>query len=207
MGAYEAKRRKGGTRAALLRATAGLLESGGIGAVTLRAVGEAAGVSRQAPYKHFADKTELLSVVAARYFDSLGEEMAKAAEAADDDPLERVEAMAACYARFALASPSRYRLMFGPELRNSTSEELRSAAHAVHERFVGAVAECQDVGRLPGEDPVELSALLYATSHGAVDLTLSGHVEPSKGLGDPAAIARSLIARLEVSEGRCPDFT
>ena len=52
------ERRTGGkdTRSALLGAAAGLLEERGIEAVTLRAVGERAGVSRQAPYKHFADK-------------------------------------------------------------------------------------------------------------------------------------------------------
>ncbi|HEX7170798.1 MAG TPA: helix-turn-helix domain-containing protein, partial [Rubrobacter sp.] len=52
------------TRSALLGAAAGLLEGRGIEAVTLRAVGERAGVSRQAPYKHFADKEALLSVLA-----------------------------------------------------------------------------------------------------------------------------------------------
>ena len=51
------------TRAALLGAAAGLLEGHGLEAVTLRAVGERAGVSRQAPYKHFADKEALLSVL------------------------------------------------------------------------------------------------------------------------------------------------
>src|SRR3712207_9402341 len=60
------------TRSALLDAAAGLLEGRGIEAVTLRAVGERAGVSRQAPYKHFADKEALLSVVAAGYFERLG---------------------------------------------------------------------------------------------------------------------------------------
>lgn len=191
---------KGGTRSALVRAAAELLESEGMSGVTLRAVGGRAGVSRQAPYKHFADKEELLSVVAAGYFDLLGEEMANAAKAAGDDPLACLEAIGVCYARFALKSPSRYGLMFGPELQNSTSEEFQSAAHAVHERFVGVVAECQEAGQLPAGDTVELAALLYATSHGAVDLTLSGHAETSKGLGDPAKLSRLLLARLRISE-------
>lgn len=198
-GRLEKEAVKGGTRSALVRAAAELLESRGMSGVTLRAVGGRAGVSRQAPYKHFRDKEGLLSVVAARYFDRLGGEMANAAEVAGADPLARLEAMGVCYARFALESPSRYRLMFGPELQNSTSEDLRSAAHAVHEKFVGAVAECQEVGELPAGDPIELAALLYAASHGAVDLTLSGHVEVSKSLGDPAELSRLLLARLRLS--------
>lgn len=190
---------RGGTRAALLRAATELLESQGIEAVTLRAVGRRAGVSRQAPYKHFANKQDLLSVVAAGSFGLLGEEMKDAAAAAGDDPLARLEAMGVCYASFALETPPRYRLMFGPELQDSASEDLGSAAGAVHDLFVKAVAECQDTGLLPAGDPVALSALLYATSHGAVDLTLSGHVEDSKGLGNPAAITRALITRLRIS--------
>jgi AcrR family transcriptional regulator len=75
------------TRSALLGAAAGLLEEFGIGAVTLRAVGERAGVSRGAPYKHFADKEALLSVLAAGYFGRLGMEMWRAAEEAEGNPL------------------------------------------------------------------------------------------------------------------------
>jgi Bacterial regulatory proteins, tetR family len=42
-----------------------LLDSGGPDAVTLRGVGARAGVSRGAPYRHFADKESLLTAVAA----------------------------------------------------------------------------------------------------------------------------------------------
>lgn len=42
---------------------------------------------------------------------------------------------------------------------------------------------------------MELAAILYATVHGAVELTLAGHVE-EKGLGDPDNLVRALLARL-----------
>src|SRR5918999_542863 len=129
-------RRAVDTRAALLGAAAGLLEGHGMAAVTLRAVGERAGVSRQAPYKHFADKEELLSVVAAGYFDRVGGEVAEAAGAAGGG--------------------------------------------------------LQEAGELPGDDPVKLAALMYATAHGAVDLALSGHTDEAKGLGDPLSLVRLL---------------
>lgn len=187
-----------GTRVALLRAAAGLLEEHGMAAVTLRAVGERAGVSRQAPYRHFADKEELLSVVAAGYFGRIGEAMAGAAEAGDG-PFDRLDAMVEAYMSFSLASPSRYRLMFGPEVKNSSYPAVHEAARAVHERFVRAVAGCQDAGSLPDGDPVELAALMYATAHGAVDLTLSGHTEEAKGLGDPLALIRLLLTHLRIS--------
>lgn len=190
-----ATRKRGGTRGALIRAAAGLLEERGITAVTLRAVGERAGVSRQAPYRHFAKKEELLSVVAAGYFDRVGEKMAGAAEAADGS-FERLDAMVAAYVGFALENPARTRLMFGPEVKSSPYPTVHEAARAVHERFVWAVADCQEAGLLPGEDPIELAALVYAAAHGAVDLTLSGHTEEAKGLGDPLTLIRRLFAYL-----------
>lgn len=179
----------------MLRSAAGLLEGRGMAAVTLRAVGERAGVSRQAPYKHFADKEELLSVVAAGYFDHVGREMAEAADAAGD-AFGRLEAMAGAYVRYALANPHRCRLMFGPEVKGSPYPVVHEAAGEVHGKFVGVVAGCQEAGVLPAGDPVELAALMYATAHGAVDLATSGHTEESKGLGDPLALIRLLLANL-----------
>src|SRR2546429_7684555 len=57
------------TRDTLLAAAAQLLDEGGPEAVTLREVGHRAGVSHNAPYKHFADKQALLAAVAARELD------------------------------------------------------------------------------------------------------------------------------------------
>lgn len=183
----------------MLASAAGLLEEGGIAAVTLRAVGERAGISRQAPYRHFADKEALLSAVAAGYFGQLGEEMQAAARSSGDDPFGRLEAIAEAYVSFALSNPNRYRLMFGPEIRDNPHPEVHEAARAVHGWFVRAVAECQEAGQLPAGDPVELAALMGAASHGAVDRALAGHVEEDKGLGDPAALVRLLLFHLRAA--------
>lgn len=52
------------TRRTLIAAAAELLDQSGPDAVTLRAVGARAGVSRGAPYGHFEDKAHLLTVLA-----------------------------------------------------------------------------------------------------------------------------------------------
>lgn len=188
------------TRSALLSAAAGLLEDGGLGSLTLRAVGARAGLSRQAPYRHFADKEALLAALGAGYFSRLGEEMARAAEGASGGPFGRLEAACLCYVRFALENPPRYRLMFGREARETgDAEGFGEAARAVHGRFVGMVAGCQEAGELPRSDTVGLAALLHATIHGAVELFISGHAEPEKGQGDPAGLVASMLARLRAS--------
>ena len=190
-----------GTRSVLLRAAAGLLEEGGMEAVTLRAVGRAAGVSRQAPYRHFADKEDLLSAVAVGYFERLWDGMGAAAERAGGDPMSRLDAMGEAYVRFALQNPNRYRLMLGPEMKGSPQPEVHVAARAVHEGFVEAVAACQEAGQLPAGDTLELAALMGAASHGAVDQKLAGHVEAVKGQGDPLALIRLLLSHLR-TDGR-----
>lgn len=168
-------------------------------AVTLRAVGKRAGISRQAPYRHYADKEALLSAIAAGYFGQLGEEMTAAARSVGDDPFGRLEAIAEAYVRFALSGPNRYRLMFGPEIRDNPHPEVHEAARAVHEWFVRAVAGCQEAEQLPEGDPAELAALIGAAGHGAVDRALAGHVEEEKGLGDPSALVRLLLLHLRAA--------
>src|ERR1700709_543537 len=63
------------TRRALLSNAAELLDSGGPEAVTLREVGARAGVSRGAPYRHFTDKENLLTAVAAEGWERIGDHM------------------------------------------------------------------------------------------------------------------------------------
>ncbi len=183
------------TRAALLEAAGALLDRGGLAAVTLRAVGERAGVSRQAPYRHFADKVDLLSALVAEDFRRLRAAV-DAAPAPGAPPLDRLAAMSAAYVRFAFAAPQRYRLMFGPEVRAGLRAEVHAEARALGERFVDAVAAGQAAGALAGDDPLALAALLYATSHGAVDLALAGHVKEAGGLGDPERLIRLLLEHL-----------
>ncbi|MBB5493752.1 TetR/AcrR family transcriptional regulator [Nocardiopsis metallicus] len=60
------------TRDKLLDAAARLLDSGGPEAVTPREAGRSAGVSHNTPYKHFADKEDLLAEIAAGGLDALG---------------------------------------------------------------------------------------------------------------------------------------
>ncbi|WP_074063640.1 TetR/AcrR family transcriptional regulator [Rhizobium etli] len=59
------------THDTLIQAAANLLDDGGEQAVVLRAVGHAAGVSHNAPYKHFHNRDALLAAVAATDLETL----------------------------------------------------------------------------------------------------------------------------------------
>jgi AcrR family transcriptional regulator len=182
-----------GTRDALVEAAAGLLEAGGVGAVTLREVGRRAGVSHNAPYKHFADKEELLAAVAARELrrGQDGRQRVKRSLA----PVDAVQAMLTGYVRHALAHPQLFRLTYGPW--RTGSAELALAADEARTALVQAVAAAQASGDLPAGDTERVTALLLAVAHGAADLALSGHLaKHGKGHADPEDLIGDLIAGL-----------
>ena len=79
---------------------------------SLRELARRAGVSHNAPYKHFADKRELLAAVSAVGFERLAKRMTDATERLSN-PRARLLAMARAYVRHGVENPALYRLMFG----------------------------------------------------------------------------------------------
>jgi len=177
------------TRDRLIDAAAQLLDRGGPAAVTLRDVGKAAGVSHNAPYRHFADKDALLAAVAARELSRQGANLDRAGEAGD------VRAMLQGYVRWARRYPERFRLTFGRWERDDAGLGL-AAGYARH-ALIRAVAAAQARGELPRADPERLTSLLLALAHGAADLALAGHLSATgKGAADPEALVADLFAYL-----------
>ncbi len=181
------------TRDALIEAAAELLAAGGPAAVTLREVGRRTGVSHNAPYKHFADKEELLAAVAAR---DLARRAASTQRAARNrPPADALRAMLHGYARHAARDPELFRLTYGSW--HEGSAELGTAATAARAAFVDVVIAAQVDGSLPPGDPERLAALLLALVHGATDLALSGHLaRRGKGHADPADLVDDLLTYL-----------
>jgi AcrR family transcriptional regulator len=179
-----------GTRGVLIDVAAALPEEGGGEAVTLREVGRRAGVSHNAPYRHFADKKDLLAAVAAhslsRYHRSLGQLKG------ERSAIEVVEVMVHAYVREALAHPQLFRLTYGPWRVGSAS-----AADSTRTALVNAVIAAQQSEDLPSGDPERLTALFLALAHGAADLALSGHLaKDGKGHASPDDLVDDLMTRL-----------
>ncbi|MGI8553696.1 MAG: TetR/AcrR family transcriptional regulator [Dehalococcoidia bacterium] len=171
-----------GTRDALVAAAAALMDEGGLRAVTLRAVGRRAGVSHNAPYKHFANKEELLAAVAAR--ELLRHQRASTSVADGETPDQAVKTLMHGYISWAVTHPVRFKLTFGTW--SGDSAELSAAAATARIVLVTAVARAQKAGTLPAGDPERVMALLMAVAHGAVDLFLAGHLSVSgKGHASP----------------------
>jgi AcrR family transcriptional regulator len=102
---------------------------------SLRELARRAGVSHNAPYKHFADKHELLAAVSAVGFDLLAKRMTDATQGVSC-PRARLFAMARDYVRHGVENPVLYRLMFGgfltgpddgrPAIERTAAEKTKS---------------------------------------------------------------------------------
>jgi AcrR family transcriptional regulator len=79
---------------------------------SLRELARRAGVSHNAPYKHFADKRELLAAVSAAGFEMLTKRMAGDI-AGRVDAREQLFAMLRAYIAHGVENPALYSLMFG----------------------------------------------------------------------------------------------
>jgi AcrR family transcriptional regulator len=154
-----------------------LIESEGIGAVSLRRIAREAGVSPGAPYHHFADRAELLNIIAARGYEELTREMSAARESAAS-PVEALGAMFESYVRFAGRHTAYHRLMFRPELSRPEKHPTTVAAGDAALRLVTeAVEDCQRVGAVPPGDPMPLMTMAWSLGTGLATLWLDGPLE------------------------------
>lgn len=183
------------TKERLITAAAGLLDAGGSAAVTLRVVAQAVGVSHNAPYKHFADRSAILAAVAERDFGELAAAFAKAGEK-HKRPEAALKHAIAAFIAYGREHPARYRLLFSDPEIASHGGSLEQAALQALQAFTGLVEAYQqecNPRRLPSRTA---TALIYATMHGLLDLEISGRNNPEKGLGDIEKIAHLLLRLL-----------
>lgn len=182
-----------GTRERLLAVAAELVAEGGPAAVTLREVGARAGVSHNTPYRHFADKRDLLAAVAAAAL----RDLAARVEAAGDSGgagSDRVRRAALAYLAWAGERPALFKLVFGtwgPE----PHDELGEAAATAMDAMRGCVGAAVTAGELVG-DPDRIAMLIWAMSHGVVDLGLAGHLRKHAGSPTAEELVEELLGRL-----------
>jgi len=180
------------TRDRLIDAATRLLDQGGPAAVTLREVGRLAGVSHNAPYKHFAGKQDLLAAVAAR---ELFRQERPRRRRPDSKPGPDARQLMHEYVRWATRYPARFKLTFGSW--STGSDELADAASSARSVLVAAVERGQAAGDLPPGNPERLAALILAVAHGAVDLALNGHLSRTgKGHASPKDLVDDLFDQL-----------
>jgi AcrR family transcriptional regulator len=162
---------------ALIDAALKAVEQEGEAAVSLRDLAQSLGVSRAAPYRHFADRDALLAAVAARGFEDLNQRYAAALETPGDGRA-RLRAAQAAFFSFAYEKPGLYRLMFESDLlgRSPPPAVLIPPADLSYRLLLRAVA-----GAHPDSGEAEVrrrTLILMATGHGFLALDRAGRIKP-----------------------------
>ncbi|MFE9319631.1 TetR/AcrR family transcriptional regulator [Nocardia sp. NPDC052278] len=167
----------GALRDTLLAACLRLIETEGLGAVSLRRVAREAGVSTGAPYHHFADRSALLAALSTQGFRQLGSDLADA-RAAAGTPLQALTAMAETYVRFSQENPGYFRLMFRPELSQPDKHpDAQAAGDAAFDVLADTIAEAVAAGLLPADKADTLAVMWWSLAHGMASLWLDGQLE------------------------------
>ena len=165
----------GNLREALLAAAIRLIAEVGPTAFTLREVARRAGVSHNAPYRHFRDRDDLMAAVAAQGFGELTQAMAEAA-AAETDPLKRLKRAGLGYVTFALRRPEHFTVMFDAPISERNHPDSAAAGKQAFGALLGFVKSSQDSGRLPAGDSHQMALLAWTMVHGIAKLAITGRL-------------------------------
>lgn len=165
----------GNLREALLEASIQLVGEVGPTAFTLREVARRAGVSHNAPYRHFQDKNALLAAVAAQGFDELTEAMTQAA-GQHLDSRDRLKHAGLAYITFALRRPEHFTVMFDAPSSQETHPEAAIASKRAFSVLLDLVQACQDKKPSSSQDPLPFALLAWSMVHGIAKLATTGRL-------------------------------
>lgn len=165
------------TKDRIIAAATKLLDAGGPSAVTLRAVGDAAGISQSAPYRHYPDKRALLDAMVRQIIQQM-REMVETAKADAASPLSALNLAVANHYQFARRYPVRYRLLLEESRHDSA---VGSEVRQVFTQIADLVRGAQRSEELRDGDPEQMVALILGAVHGMADLEQFGLVKVADG--------------------------
>jgi AcrR family transcriptional regulator len=183
----------GHLREALLKAAIQLIAEVGPAGFTLREVARRAGVSHNAPYRHFPDREDLLAAVAAQGFRELNEAMLEAVTH-HRSSVARLKAAGLAYVEFALRRPEHFTVMFDAAVSKHRTPDSTEAAEQAFGTLLTLVKSCQDENRLPSVDVRQLALLAWSMVHGIAKLATAKRL-PYESTGDVLKFAEFVIDR------------
>jgi AcrR family transcriptional regulator len=167
----------GNLRNALIRQAVKLVEEGGAERFSLREAARLVGVSANAAYRHFADKSDLIAAVADFGFGRLERCALKAISAVPDRPtaaaaaVERLKAAGRAYVAFAVDHPELLRVMFGSS-GLAVLEKDSSIKPAPFVLLGKALDDLVDAGALPADRRPGAELKAWTAVHGFASLVI-----------------------------------
>jgi AcrR family transcriptional regulator len=168
------------TREALLAAAEDLVERGGTGALSVRAVADEIGTSTRAVYSIFGSKEGLLAALATRSFDMLRDAIAELPRT-KDPARDLVQAALTVFRPMAVQHPSLFQIAFlraAPDV--ALGPEAADAARAGYELLTERVERLAAADLLGGRDALaatrEFNAMCFGMA--VTELLIPTRLEP-----------------------------
>jgi AcrR family transcriptional regulator len=196
----------GNLKQALIEATLQLIEEGEAEAVTVRAAAKRAGVSSGAPFRHFPNRTALMTAVAEEAMRRFRAEIVSALDkVVAGDALVRLHALGTAYLRWVVRNPTHFKVISARDLIDfQGSESLRRDNQEIQAIMDGLLAEAQLRGLLRADDLVPVPLAARALVYGLARMYIDGHLPQWGVTANQAETAMQAAMALFVDGLRSP---
>ncbi len=181
-------------REKVIKAAVKYVADNGPDGLSFRQIAADAGVSHQAPYHHFGDRSAIFGEIALEGFRKFATVMGASARADEDS--ENCVRLCERYVDFAIANKGHFRVMFRADLcQMHDSPETQKAADDAFATLLEAVSEM--VGDSASIDEIRVQATaMWSLAHGLATLIIDGPLENKIGkVSDRRALVRSVAQR------------
>ncbi|MGA1148975.1 MAG: TetR/AcrR family transcriptional regulator [Ilumatobacteraceae bacterium] len=179
----------------VIKAAVKYIADSGPDGLSFRQIAADAGVSHQAPYHHFGDRSAIFTEIAREGFQKFTEVMSSPARKDEDANL--AVRMCERYVDFALTNKGYFRVMFRSDLcQMDESAETQRAADEAFDTLLFAVGEI--LGSSASIDEIRVQATaMWSVAHGLATLLIDGPLEQKIGkVSDRRALVRSVANRM-----------
>ena len=179
----------------VIKAAVRYIADSGPDGLSFRQIASDAGVSHQAPYHHFGDRSAIFTEIAREGFQKFTEVMSSPARRDEDSNL--AVRMCERYVDFALTNKGYFRVMFRSDLcQMDESPETQRAADEAFDTLLFAVGEI--LGSSASIDEIRVQATaMWSVAHGLATLLIDGPLEHKIGkVSDRRALVRSVANRM-----------
>jgi AcrR family transcriptional regulator len=181
-------------REKVIKAAVKYVADNGPDGLSFRQIAADAGVSHQAPYHHFGDRSAIFGEIALEGFRKFAVVMGAPARA--DEDTENCVRLCERYVDFAIANKGHFRVMFRADLcQMHESPEKEKAADDAFATLLAAVSEM--VGDSASIDEIRVQATaMWSLAHGLATLIIDGPLEKKIGkVSDRRALVSSVAQR------------
>jgi AcrR family transcriptional regulator len=181
-----------------------LISENGLDNLSLRELARKTAVTHQAPYRHFPTRADLLVAIALEGYEMLRQQqiaaLAEPFEADTDQEAAVPKRLLLCYARFALAHTSHYRVMWSADV--GERKDRSPMVEAVRDTFEPMVEAIGAIRRKHGQTPppsdYDVALSCWMLAHGTTLLYLDRHLQEQRSQMSLEALIIHLVRALKV---------